>query len=125
MAALPPQGLIPVQPAPPAPVVIEVTAYATVLDWIDFTILAQHAAIMADVTELEDYTDLNEKHMPYLADDFARPIVADGELIVGVSRTKCLTELIQWVSDFNRVGEKITIAGFYKAIFRETILFAA
>ena len=125
MAALPPQGLIPVQPAPPAPVAIDVTAYDTVLDWIDFTILAQHAAIMADITELEDYADLNEKHMQYLADGFTRRTVADGPLIVGVSRTKRLTELIQWVSDFNRVGKKITIAGLNKAIFREDILFAA
>ena len=39
MAALPLQGLIPVQPAPTTPVVIDVTAYNTVLDWIGFTIL--------------------------------------------------------------------------------------
>ena len=95
MAALPPQGLIPVQPAPPAPVVIEVTAYATVLDWIGFTILEQRAAIMADIAELEYYADIKEKHMQSLADVFARRTVADGRLIVGFSRTKILTELIQ------------------------------
>ena len=55
MAALPPQGPIPVQPASPATVMIDVTAYDTALDWIGFTIPAQHAAIMADITELEDY----------------------------------------------------------------------
>ena len=94
MAALPPQGLISVQPAPPAPVVIDVTAYDTVLDLIGFTIPAQRAAIMADITELEDYADLKEKHMQSLAGSFARHTVADGRLIVGVSRTKRLTELI-------------------------------
>ena len=94
MYALPPQGLIPVQPASPAPVVINVTAYDTALDWIGFTIPEQRAAIMADITELEDYTDLKEKHMQSLADGFARRTVADGRLIVGVSRTKRLTELI-------------------------------
>ena len=52
MAALPPQGPIPVQPASPAPVAIDVTAYDTALDWIGFTIPAQRAAIMADITEL-------------------------------------------------------------------------
>ena len=52
-------------------------------------------------------------------------LFTDGRLIVGVSRTKRLTELIQWVSDFKRVGEKITIAGLKKASFREAILFAA
>ena len=100
MAALPPQGLIPVQPAPPARVIIEVTAYDTVLDWVGFTIPEQRAAIMVDITELEDYADLKEKHMQSLADGFARRTVADGRLVVGVSRTKRLTELIQWVSDF-------------------------
>ena len=78
MAALPPQGIISVQPAIPAPVVIDVTAYDTVLDWIGFTIPAQRAAIMADITELEDYADLKEKHMQSLADGFARRTVADG-----------------------------------------------
>ena len=125
MATLPPQVLIPFQPASPVPVVIDVTAYDTVLDWIGFTIPAQRAAIMADITELEDYADLKEKHMQSLADSFARRAVADGRLIVGVSRTKRLTELIQWVSDFKRVGEKITIAGWNKASYREAILFAA
>ena len=125
MAALPPQGIIPVQPAPPAPVVIDVTAYDTVLDWICFTIPAQRAAIMADITELEDYADLKEKHMQSLADGFARRTVADGRLIVGVSRTKRLTEFIKWVSDFKRVCEKITIAHLSKTSFREAILFAA
>ena len=72
MAALPPQGLIPIQPAPPAAVIIEVTSYDTVLDWIGFTILAQRVAIMADITELKDYSDLKEKHMQSLADGFAR-----------------------------------------------------
>ena len=125
MAALPPQVPIPVQPAVPTPVAIYVTAYNTVLDWIGFTIPAQRAAIMADITELEDYADHKEKHMQSLADGFARGTVADGQLIVGVSRTKRFTELIQWVSDFKRVGEKITIAGFKKASFRKAILFAA
>ena len=125
MAALPPQVPIPVQPASPAPVVIDVTAYDTVLDWIGFTITAQRAAIMADITELKDYANLKEKHMQSLADGFARRTVADGRIIVGVSRTTRLTELIQWVSDFKRVGEKITVAGLNKAIFREAILFAA
>ena len=124
MAALPPQGPIPVQPAVPAPVAIDVTAYDTVLDWIGFTIPAQRAAIIADITELEDYADLKENHMQSLADGFDRRTVADGRLIVGASRTKRLTELIKWVSDFNRVGEKITIAGVNKASFREAILFA-
>ena len=123
MAALPPQGIIPVQPATPAPVVIDMTAYNTVLDLIGFTILTQCAAIMADITKLEDYADLKEKHMQSLADGFARRTVPDGRLIVGVSRTKRLTELIPWVSDFKRVGEKITIAGLNKASFREDILF--
>ena len=63
--------------------------------------------------------------MQSLADGFARRTVAEGRLIVGVSRTKRRTELIQWVSDFKRVGEKITNAGFKKASFREAILFAA
>ena len=125
MAVLPPQGPIPVQPASPAPVAIDAAAYDTVLDWIGFTIPAQRAAIIADITELEDYADLKEKHMQSLADGFARRTVADGRLIVGVSRTKRLTELIQWVSDFKRVGEKITIAGLNKASFREAIIFAA
>ena len=78
MAALPTQGLIPVQPASPAPVVIDVTAYNAVLDWIGFTIPAQCVAIMADITELEDYADLKEKHIQYLADGFSRRTVADG-----------------------------------------------
>ena len=125
MAALPPQGLIPFQPAPPAPVVIDVTAYDTVIDWIGFTIPAQCAAIMTDITELEDYADLKRKHMQSLADVFARFTVADSQLIVGVSRTKLLTELIQWIYDFKRVSEKITIAGLNKASFREAILFSA
>ena len=125
MAALTPQGHVPVQTASPAPVAIGVTAYDTVLDWIGFTIPAQRAAIIADITELEDYADLKEKHMQSLADGFARRTVADGRLIVGVSRTKRLTELIQWVSDFKRVGKKITIAGLNKASFYEAILFAA
>ena len=124
MAALTPQGHVPVQTASPAPVAIGVTAYDTVLDWIGFTIPAQRAAIIADITELEDYADIKEKHMQSLADGFARRTVADGQLIVGVSRTKRLTEIIQWVSDFNRVGEKITIAGLNKASFREAIIFA-
>ena len=119
------QGPIPVQPASPAPVLIDVTTYDTTLDWIGFTIPAQHAAIMADITELEDYADIKEKHMQSLADGFARRTVADGRLIVGVYRTKRLTELIQWVSDFKIVGKKITIAGLNKASFREAILFAA
>ena len=63
--------------------------------------------------------------MQSLADGFARRTVADGRLVVGVSRTKRLTELIQWVSDFKRVGEKITIAGLNKASFHEAILFSA
>ena len=109
MAALPPQGTIPVQPASPAPVVIDASTYDTVLDWICFTIPAQRAAIIADITELEDYADLKEKHMQSLADGFARRTVADGRLNVGVSSTKRLTELIQWVSDFKRVGEKISL----------------
>ena len=125
MAVLTSQGLIPIQPASPAPVVIDVTAYDTALDWIGFTIPEQRAAIMADITELEDCADLKEKHMQSLADGIARRTVADGRLIVGVSRTKRLTELIQWVSDFKRVGEKITIAGLNKASFREDFLFAA
>ena len=54
MDALPPQGIIPVQPASPAPFVIDVNAYDTVLDWIGSTIPAQLAAIMADITEIED-----------------------------------------------------------------------
>ena len=95
MAVLPPQGPIPFQPASPAPVVIDVTAYDTVLDWIGFTIPAQRAAIMADITELEDYAGLKEKHIQSLADGFDRRTVADGRLIVGVSITKRLTELIQ------------------------------
>ena len=94
MAALPPQGLIPVKPAPTVPVVIDMTAYDTVLDLIGFTIPAQRAAIMADITELEDYADLKENHMQSLAEGFTRRTVADGRLIVGVSRTKRLTELI-------------------------------
>ena len=77
MAALPPQVPIPVQPASPAPVVIDMTAYTTALDWIGFTIPAQHAAIMADITELEDNADFKEKHMQSLADGFARGTVAD------------------------------------------------
>ena len=125
MAALPPQGLIPVQPAPPEPVVIDVTAYDTVLDWIGFTIPAQRAAIMADIAELKDCADLKKNHMQSLADSFSRRTISDGRLLVGVSRTKRLTELIQWVSDFKRVEEKITIAGLNKASFREAILFAA
>ena len=125
MADLPPQGHIPVQTASPAPVVIDVTAYDTAIDWIGFTIPAQRAAIMADITELEDYADFKDKHMQSLADGFARHTVADVWLIVGVYRTKRLTKLIQWVSDFKRVGEKITIAGLNKASFREEILFAA
>ena len=76
------------------------TAYDTVLEWIGFTIPAQRAAILADITELEDYADLKENHMQSLADGFDRHTVADGRLIVGVSRTKRLTELIPWVSDF-------------------------
>ena len=124
MATITPQGTIPVQPASPAPVAIDADAYDTVLDWIGFTILAQRAAIIADITELEDYADLKEKHMQSLVDGFARRTVADGQLIVGVSRTKRLTELIQWVSDFKRVGGKITIYGLNKASFREAILFA-
>ena len=63
--------------------------------------------------------------MQSLADGFARRTVTDGRLIVGVSRTKRLTELIQWVSDFKRVGVKITIAGLNKVSFRKAILFAA
>ena len=43
--------------------------------------------------------------MQSLADGFARRTVADGRLVVGVSRTKRLTELIQWVLDFKRVGD--------------------
>ena len=125
MAALPPQGPIPVQPASPAPIVIDVTAYDTALDWIGFTIPAQRGAVIADITELEYYADLKEKHMQSLADGFARRTVADGRLIVGAYRTKRLTELIQWVSDFKIVGKKITIAGLNKASFREAILFAA
>ena len=82
MAALPPQGTIPFQPASPAPVVIDVTTYDTALDWIGFTIPAQRGAIMVDITELEDYDDLKEKHMQSLADGFARRTVADGRLIV-------------------------------------------
>ena len=78
MAALPPQGPIPVQHASPAPVLIDVTTYDTALDWIGFTIPAQRATIMADITELEDYADLKEKHMQSLADGFARRTVADG-----------------------------------------------
>ena len=62
--------------------------------------------------------------MQSLAEGFARRNIADGRLIVGVSRTKRLAELIQWVSDFKRVGEKITIASLNKASFREAILFA-
>ena len=58
MATLTPQGPIPFQPASPAPVVIDVTAYDTALDWIGFTILVQHAAIMADIIELKDYADI-------------------------------------------------------------------
>ena len=80
---------------------------------------------MAGITELEDYADLKKKHLQSFADGFARRTVADGRLIVGVSSTKRLTELIQWVSDFKRFGEKITIAGLNKASFREAILFAA
>ena len=104
MAALPSQGPIPVQPASPAPVAIDAAAYDTVLDWIDFTVPEQRASIIADITELEDYADLKEKHMQSLADGFARRTVADGRLVVGVSRTNLLTELIQWGSDFKRVG---------------------
>ena len=78
MATLPPQGHIPVQPTSPAPVVIDVTTYNTVLDWIGFTITAQRAAIIVDITELKDYADLKEKHMQSLADVFARRTVADG-----------------------------------------------
>ena len=70
MAALPPQGTIPVQPASPAPVAIDMTAYDAVLDRIGFTIPAQRAAIVVDITELEDYADLKEKHMQSLADGF-------------------------------------------------------
>ena len=88
MAALPPQGPIPVQPDSPAPVVIDVNAYDTALDCIGFTIMAQRAAIMADITELEYYDDLKEKHMQSLDDGFARRTVADGRLIFGVSMTK-------------------------------------
>ena len=124
MAALPPQGPIPVQPASPAPVVIDVTAYDNALDWIGLTIPAQRAPIMADITELEEYADIKEKHMQSLADGFSRRTVSDGRLIVGVSRTKRLTKLIQWVSDFKIVGENINIAGLNKASFREAILFA-
>ena len=91
MAVLPPQGPIPVQPASPVPVVIDVTAYDTVIDRVGFTIPAQRAAIIADITELEDYADLKEKHMQSMADGFARRTVTDGRLIVGVSRTKRLT----------------------------------
>ena len=90
MAALPTQVLIPIQPASPAPVVIDLTAYDTVFGWIGFTIPAQCAAIMADITELEDYSDLKEKHMQSLADGFARRTITDGRLIVGVSRTSAL-----------------------------------
>ena len=125
MAALPPQVPIPVQPASPAPFEIDAAAYGTVLDWVGFTIPAQRAAIIADITELKDYADLKEKHMQSLADGFARRTVADGRLIVGVFRTNHLTELIQWVSDLKRVGENITIAGLNRASFREAILFAA
>ena len=125
MTAFPPQGPIPVQPASTAPVAIDADAYDTVLDWIVFTIPAQRAAIIVDITELGDYADLKEKHMQSLSDRFARRTVADGRLIVGVSRTKRLTELIQWVSDFKRAGEKITIAGLNKSSFRKAILFAA
>ena len=82
IAVLTPQGLIPVQPASLAPVVIEVSAYDTALDWIGFTIPEQRAAIMADITELEDYADLKEKHIQYLADGFARRTVLDSRLIV-------------------------------------------
>ena len=125
MAALPPQEPIPVQPTSPAPVAIDAAAYDTVLDWIGFTIPAQRVAIITDITKLKDYADLKEKHMQSLADGFAIRTVADGRLIVGVSRTKRLNKLIQWVSDFKRVGEMITITGLNKASFREPILFAA
>ena len=87
MAGLPPQRLIPVQPAPPAPVVIDVTAYGNVVDWIGFTIPSQRAAIMAGITKLEGYADLKEKHMKSLADGLARLTLADGRLIVGLGRS--------------------------------------
>ena len=95
MAVLPPQGYIPVQHTSPAPVAIDAATYDTVLDWIRFTIPAQRAAIIADITELEDYADLKENHVQSMDDGFSRRTVADGRLIVGVSRTKRLTEPIE------------------------------
>ena len=95
------------------------------LTWIGFTVQAQRTALLGDLANFTEFSELNKKDISDLAESYGKRTVADGKFIFGLQRTKRLKAMIHWVQDFERVSEAPTTAGLVQNSFREQLVTAA
>ena len=82
------------------------TQFQQALDWIGFTVDNQRNAIEQELGDFKSMKDLSYKDIRDLRDGYAKRTVAEGRIHFGMTRTKRLKALIDWVRDLDRVGEE-------------------
>ena len=69
--------------------------------------------------------ELTEKDISDLEYSYSKRTAADGRLIFGLQKTKCLKSMIHWVQDFARVSQTPNIDDLDEASFRSALGVAA
>ena len=87
-----------------------------VLDWIGFDI-NERGWLADNFTSFAEISDLSEKEMSAMAENFAKRTDAEGKFQWGFTKIKRMKHLIHWVQDFERVGEVPTVLGLIEGSF--------
>lgn len=92
-----------------------------VLEWIGFNTQAQRNSLIGELGGLSEFKDLSYKDIRSLAKSYAEMTVAEGRIRFGMTRTKRLMALTDWVTDCARVGEDPSIEGYDGESFLEAL----
>ena len=99
--------------------------FNTILEWVGITIAAQHTNVRQNIDSVEDLSSLTAKHISDLVDELRRRTsVALGKYNMPLVVQKRLKNAIEWIHDFQRTGNVLTIDGLDEDLFRAQLSIA-
>ena len=98
---------------------------AQTLMLIGFNKVSSREALQIYMEQFDDMLELNEKGILDLKYSYSKCTVADGIILFGLQKTKCLKSMIHWVQNFAIVGETPNINDLDEESFRAALGVAA
>ena len=95
---------------------------AQTLMLIGFNRVSSREALQIYMEQFDDMLELNEKDILDLKHSYSKLTVADGIILFGLQKTKCLKSMIHWVQDFVRFSKTPNIDDLDEASFRAALV---